>query len=138
MRSRPTSNSVTPDADRVAGSLLAAIAARDYDAIAACFTADAHFLALTPKPQLREHTGRDEVADRYRQWLGSLEPFSVTASDWELIADRVRIRYRFRGRDPERGWQENEHTAYVRLDRDGRIALLTLSCAGFRPTAEPV
>ncbi len=119
--------------EHVAARLLAAIGARDYDAVAECFAPEARFLALTPKPQVRDHTGPEEAADRYRAWLGSFDPFELTAADWEHVADRIRIRYRFRGRDPERGWQENEHTAYARVGDDGRIALLTLSCAGFRP-----
>jgi hypothetical protein len=121
----------------VADTLLAAIAARDYDAIARCFAAEAQFLVLTPKPQLREHTGPAEAARRFRRWLDQLDPFVVLAADSEVIADRVRIRYRFRGRDPDKGWQENEHTAYARIDRDGLIALLTLTCAGFRPLPDP-
>jgi len=128
---------VTRAGAHVAATLLAAIGARDYARVAACFAPEARFLALTPKPQLRDHTGPDEAAGRYRQWLDSFDPFEMTAADWEWIGDRVRIRYRFRGRSPERGWQENEHTAYGRIDETGRIALLTLSCAGFRPARAP-
>jgi len=122
----------------VADSLLAAIGARDYEAIAACFAVDARFLVLTPKPQLRDHNGPAEAEERYRRWLAGLDPFVVLDADREVIADRVRIRYRFRGRDPEKGWQENEHSGYARVDTDGRIALLTLTCAGFRPVTDPV
>ena len=121
----------------VAARLLHAIEARDYAAIAGCFAPDARFLVLTPKPQLREHTGPDEAADRFRSWLEPFDPFEPLAADRERIADRVRIRYRFRGRDPEHWWQENEHTAYARLGDDGLIALLTLTCAGFRPIPDP-
>ncbi len=121
----------------VADALLAAIGARDYEAIAGCFAAKARFLVLTPKPQLRDHTGPAEAAERYRKWLDGLDPFDVLDAGREVIADRVRIRYRFRGRDPESGWQENEHSGYARIDGDGRIALLTLTCAGFRPVTAP-
>jgi hypothetical protein len=54
------------------------------------------------------------------------------SGDVTPIADRVRLRYRFRGRDPVKGRQENEHTAYATVER-GRVAALNLSCAGFRP-----
>lgn len=120
-----------------ADALLAAIGSRDFEAIARCFAADARFLVLTPKPQLRDHTGPAETVERYRRWLEPLNPFVLLAADRELVVDRVRIRYRFRGRDPEAGWQENEHTAYARVDGDGLISLMTVSCAGFRPVPIP-
>jgi ketosteroid isomerase-like protein len=114
--------------------LLAAVADRDYDRIASCFEEDASFRVLTPGP-LRELVGPQEAADRYRAWL-ALEDFELLESDAVAIADRVRIRYRFRGRDPEKGWQLNEHTGYAAV-KDGRIASMILTCAGFRPTDPP-
>ena len=108
-----------------------AIVARDVDRIAACFAPDARLRALTPH-RLREEVGPDAIAGRYRTWLG-LEQLAVTSSDVECVADRVRLRYRFRGRDLRKGWQENEHTAYATI-ADGRVVALNLSCAGFRPS----
>jgi hypothetical protein len=122
------------DDTSIAEELLRAITARDGSAIARCFAPDALLRALTPH-QLREEKGPDAIAARYSLWLDSLEPFGVVSSDVEQIADRVRLRYRFGGRDPEKGWRENEHTAYAEV-LEGRIAALNLSCAGFRP-AEP-
>lgn len=115
--------------------LLDAIAERDYERIAACFAEDASFRVLTPGP-LRELAGPSEAADRYRAWLDTLEGYEVLESDAVAIADRARIRYRFRGRDPEKGWQLNEHTGYAAV-RDNRISSLILTCAGFRPTPPP-
>jgi hypothetical protein len=116
-------------------TLLAGIRERDYEAIRSCLAPDAELRALTPH-QLRDEVGADAVVAQYRYWLDPLERFEVLAADAERVADRVRVRYRFRGRDREHGWQENEHTAYVALD-GGRISALNLSCAGFRPAAEP-
>lgn len=115
--------------------LLEAVSARDYTRIAACFAEDASFRVLTPGP-VREHEGRAEAAERYRRWLESLEGFEVLDGDAVPIADRVRIRYRFRGRDPDKGWQLNEHTGYAAV-QDGEIRSLILTCAGFRPTPAP-
>ena len=117
-----------------ARELLAGIAERDYGRIEACFAADAELRALTPH-QLREEHGAAAIAVRYREWLGSLDEFEVIDSDAVAVADRIRIRYHFHGRDPEKGWQENEHTTYAEVV-DGVIVTLNLSCAGFRP-AEP-
>ncbi len=111
--------------------LLDAIRARDRGRIAGCLAPDAVLRALTPH-ELRWETGRDAIADRYAYWLDPLEGFAVLSADVVQIADRVRLRYRFAGRDPEHGPQENEHTAYATVV-DGRVAALNLSCTGFRP-----
>ena len=118
----------------VVDQLLAAIRARDLEQLATCFAPHAKLRALTPH-ELREENGPEQIVGRYRAWLASLEPFAVTDADVVQIADRVRLRYRFHGRDPVKGWQVNEHTAYAAVV-DGRIVTLNLSCAGFRP-AEP-
>ena len=116
--------------------LLTGIAERDYARIAACFAEDAGFHVLTPKPQLRDHSGPEEAAERFRFWLASLEEYELLDGDVVEIADRIRIRYLFRGRDPDKGWQLNEHTGYAKVE-DGRIRSMTLTCAGFRPTQAP-
>ena len=123
------------DDTAVVGELLEAIRARDTGRIAACFTTDARLRARTPH-ELRELDGPDAIADRYRRWLEPLESFALVSGDVEPVADRVRLRYRFRGRDPVKGWQENEHTAYAAVV-EGRVAALNLSCAGFRPSEPP-
>jgi SnoaL-like domain len=115
--------------------LLSAIAVRDYEAIERSFAPDARFEVLTPH-ELRSHTSAGEAADRYRYWLERLEGFTVLERDAVAVADRVRIRYRFRGRDPHGGWQLNEHTGYATVE-SGRIVSMTLTCAGFRPTRAP-
>jgi hypothetical protein len=119
----------------VCEALLDAITARDCGAIEACFADDARFDVLTPH-RLREHRSAAEAAERYRAWLAPLERFEVLARDAVVVADRVRIRYLFRGRDPKSGWQLNEHTGYAAVE-DGRIASMTMTCAGFRPIPEP-
>lgn len=116
-------------------ALLEGIAARDGDAIAACFAPAAQLRALTPH-LLREESGPEAIAARYLAWLRSLEPFELLATDTERVADRIRIRYRFRGVDAAKGPQENEHTAYAAVE-EGRIVALNLTCAGFRPAGAP-
>jgi len=119
----------------VGDALLDAIVARDYGAIEACFADDARFDVLTPK-RLREHRSAAEAAERYYAWLEPLERFEVLERGAEVVADRVRVRYLFRGRDPKSGWQLNEHTGYAAVE-DSRIVAMTLTCAGFRPISEP-
>jgi SnoaL-like domain len=116
--------------------LLAGIAERDYARIESCFAETARFSVLTPRPLLREHEGPEEAAERYRFWLEPLEHFELLESDVVEIADRIRIRYLFRGEDPAKGWQLNEHTGYAEVE-DGRIRSMILTCAGFRRTTAP-
>jgi hypothetical protein len=116
--------------------LIAGIAEKDYTRIEACFAETARFSVLTPRPLLREHDGRGEAVERYRFWLEPLEHFELLEGDVVEIADRIRIRYLFRGKDPAKGWQLNEHTGYAEVE-DGRIRAMILTCAGFRPTTAP-
>ncbi|MGL6278910.1 MAG: hypothetical protein ACRC50_05065 [Gaiella sp.] len=117
---------------RVTHALLEGIRLRDRAAIAACFAPDARLRVLTPRA-LREEQGPGAIADRYSAWIDSLEPFALLAADAEVIADRIRVRYRFRGLDRDKGWRENEHTGYAEVGADGIVAL-NVSCAGFRPS----
>ena len=115
---------------RVAERLLAAIRQRDWEAIGACFAEDAVLRVLTPH-RLREEVGRDAIVARYRAWLG-LEQLEVVASGAEVVADRVRVVYRFHGLDPAKGPQLNEHTGYGAVEH-GAFVFLNVTCAGFRP-----
>lgn len=119
----------------ICGALLDAIAARNFPQIKECFAGSATLRVLTPGP-LREFEGAEAAADRYRFWLVPLEGFELLEGDIEEIADRVRIRYRFRGRDPEKGWQMNEHTGYGTVE-NGQLTSLNITCTGFRPTETP-
>jgi hypothetical protein len=115
--------------------LLDAIATRDFDRIRGCFAADAAFAVLTPH-RLRTHATAGEAAERYRFWLERLEEYELLDGDVEEIADRVRVRYRFSGRDPEKGWQVNEHTGYGTVAGDCFLTL-NVTCTGFRPAQSP-
>jgi hypothetical protein len=103
--------------------LLDAIRVRHRARIAACFARDAKLRALTPH-QLRELDGPEAIAG---------QSFVLVSGEVTAIADRARLRYRFRGRDPAKGWQENEHTAYATVE-NGRVVALNLTCVGFRPS----
>lgn len=123
------------DLGAVGRALLDGVLALDYDAIARCFAPEASFRVLTPGP-LRRFTGSEGAAERFRFWFEPLERLEFLHGDGEVIADRVRVRYRFRGRDAEKGWQLNEHTGYAEV-ADGKIVALNLTCTGFRPTTAP-
>ena len=122
-------------ATSVAEALLAGVAERDFVRIETCFAPDSVLRVLTPGPLRELHTAA-EAAGRFRFWLEPLEHFELLDGDVEEIADRVRVRYRVRGRDPEKGWQLNERTGYGKV-AGGRIVSLNVTCTGFRPTPAP-
>lgn len=110
---------------------LDALAARDFEGLADCFTPDAKLRALVPT-RVREDDGPEAIAERFRFWVGEIEDFRLSESDVEPVADRVRVRYRLEGKDPEDGVGLMEHHGYLTL-ADGRIEALNLVCSGFRP-----
>ena len=111
----------------IAERLVDAVARRDWDGIAACFTPEARLRMLTPGP-LREDEGPEAIAARFRYWFGELEDFEVRESDVTVIADRVRIHYRAVG-----SGKTTDHTGYLAVE-DGRVAWLVMTCTGFRTT----
>src|SRR5262245_36399921 len=74
--------------------LVEAIAARDADAIATCFTADAELHALVPKG-IRERTGAVEVAALIASWFADSTALELVASTVERVGDRLHVAYRF-------------------------------------------
>lgn len=104
---------------------LDALMLRDWSGIAACFAPDARLRMLTPGP-LREDEGPTEIAERFRYWFGTLDPFELREADTEEIADRVRIHYRAAG-----SGKVTDHTGYLAVE-DGRIAWIVMTCTGFR------
>ncbi|HZR91090.1 MAG TPA: nuclear transport factor 2 family protein [Gaiellaceae bacterium] len=119
----------------VGQQLVSAVRARDFDALAACFAAGARVRILTPR-SLRELEGPEAAADRFRAWFGDADGFELLDAEVTPVADRLRIRWHTRGRNPDKGWQENDHTGYAEVEK-GKIVTLNVSCAGFRPASAP-
>lgn len=114
----------------LAGTFLAALCARDFDRLAACFRPEVRFRALVP-PGLREGTNAEEALGWLRRWFGDADDVTVLASATGTVADRLHIAYRFHLRKPA-GWQVIEQQAYCIVE-DGGISDLAILCSGFRP-----
>jgi TusA-related sulfurtransferase len=114
---------------------VAAIAARDYDGILACLTADARIRYLIPAGPA-EMGGAAEMTAKFRQWFGEADVLEVQSVRVEPLADRTSARYRFLLHDRD-GWQVVEQQTYLDVDEKGRIAAIDLLCSGFRPTRGP-
>jgi len=112
---------------------LHALEARDFDGIASCFAPNGRLRALVPTA-LREDEGSQAVAERFRYWLGDMTDFALSDTAVEEFVDRLHVRYRMRGVDPEDGAVTSEQHTYLTLEGDTIIAM-NLVCSGWRPAA---
>jgi ketosteroid isomerase-like protein len=114
----------------VGTQLIAAIAAQDGAALAACFAPDAQFRALIP-PGLRERTGADDTAALIRSWFADSTALELIDSDAEPIGDRLHVSYRVEGVEDGEPYVVEQHL-YCTV-AGGKIARADLLCSGFRP-----
>ena len=115
---------------------LRAIAERDWESLGHCFAPDATFRAVVAgKAPFLEHQGGAAAANQISAWFKDGDVHEVLESDVEVIADRIRVRYRVRNHEPE-GWFLVEQQAYLTPGPRG-IEACSLICSGFRPIAAP-
>jgi len=125
----------TPDLS-LGRRFLDAITVRDWKSLEDCFAPDATFRAVVPGQRpFHEHQGGAAAADQLRAWFKDGDIHEVLESDIEVIADRLRVRYRVRNHEPE-GWFLVEQQAYLTPGPRG-IESCNLICSGFRPIAPP-
>jgi TusA-related sulfurtransferase len=119
------------EVQEIAGrAFLEALTSRDFDGVEASLDPDIRFRGLLPGG-LRELSGATAVTDQFRRWFEKPDAFEVERSGAEVVADRLRINYRFRLHD-EDGWTVIEQQAFCDVD-DERIERIDLVCTGFRP-----
>jgi hypothetical protein len=109
---------------------VAAIAAQDQEALAACFADDTVLRALTPSG-LRERAGGDEAAALVHSWFADSEPLELIDSGVEEISDRLHLRYRFQGTEGGGDFVVEQHL-YGTVDGD-KMVRADIICSGFRP-----
>jgi len=114
-------------------AFLAALAARDYAGLEACFAADAAFQALVPRG-LRAGTGPAEAVGWLRRWFGAADRLVLEAASVALVVDRLHVSYGFRVHE-DGVWTRIEQQAYC-VVADGRIQIMHVLCSGFRPLEE--
>jgi len=118
----------------VGAQLVAAIAAQDVAAIAACFADDVELRALIP-PGLRERTGAADSAALIAGWFADSTELDLVDSRTAGVGDRRHISYRFEGVEEGEPYVV-EHHLYCTLDERGLIERADLLCSGFRPRTE--
>ena len=117
----------------VGGLFLEALAVRDFEKMADCFTPDATMRALIP-PGLSECEGSAQIVDRIRGWFGSAEEFEVLDGSVGEVGSRVHVSWRLRMHPTPWGddtWHVIEQQAYLRAGQ--HIEAIDLLCSGFQP-----
>jgi hypothetical protein len=112
-----------------------ALAAKDFDRLAGLLDPGVDFRGLTPR-RFWEPDGPEEiVAGVLRQWFEDEDEIEALEKlETDTVADRERVAYRFRVRNPE-GLFLVEQQAYL-SGSGGRITWMRVLCSGYRPIEE--
>jgi hypothetical protein len=109
-----------------------ALAAKDFDRIRELIHPEVDFRGLTPRRIWEAGDPATLISDVLRQWFeDSDEIEALEAIETDAFADRERVGYRFRVRNPD-GLFLVEQQMYIE-ERDGRIGWMRSVCSGFRP-----
>jgi hypothetical protein len=109
-----------------------ALAAKDFSRVVELVDPEIDFRAMTPKRTWEASSPDALVSDILRHWFEDSDDIqSLEALETDSFADRGRVGYRFRVRNPD-GEFLVEQQAYVGPE-DGRITWMRVVCSGFRP-----
>src|SRR4051812_7424273 len=106
---------------------VAALRTRDWNELGACFADDILLRAVVPST-VREVQGRDAAVERLQIWFGDLDPYELVDAEVEPVVDRVCVKWRIAGDDPEDGAVVVEQVGYATVS-DGLISRLDLACS---------
>lgn len=121
----------------VVAAFLDALTCQEFDRLAACFHPTVRARLLTPSALAmpRDAAG---VADKFRQWFGACDVFTVEQAEAGVIGDASAchsIRYRLHLRE-HGAWYACEQQVYGWV-RDGLVERIDLLCSGFQPAKAP-
>jgi hypothetical protein len=129
----PETAKVGPSAS-LGASFATALAAKDFDRIRSLLHPEIDFRGLTPRRDWQAGDPETLIGAVLREWFeDSDEIEALEHLETAAFADRERVGYRFRVRNPE-GLFEVEQQVYIG-ERDGRIGWMRSVCSGFRPIA---
>jgi hypothetical protein len=127
----PETAKVEPSAS-LGASFAAALAAKDFDRIRDLLHPELDFRGLTPSRNWEAADPEAMIGSVLRQWFEDSDEIErLEQLETDAFADRERVGYRFRVRNPE-GLFEVEQQVYIG-ERDGRIGWMRSVCSGFRP-----
>ena len=111
-----------------------ALASKDFDSILGLLHPEVDFQGLTPRRHWLAADPASVVSDALRVWFeDSDEIQALDRLESDEFADRERVGYRLRVRNPE-GQFLIEQQAYLSA-RDGKIGWMRVLCSGYRPVA---
>jgi hypothetical protein len=109
-----------------------ALAAKDFDQIRGLLHPEVDFRALTPRKLWEESEPDAVIGSVLTEWFeDSDEIEEMVQVETDSFADRERVAYRFRVRNPE-GLFLVEQQVYL-SERDGQIGWMRTLCSGYRP-----
>jgi hypothetical protein len=109
-----------------------ALGRKDFDSIRAQLDPAIDFRALTPGRQWEASDATGVIDDVLRHWFGDTEVIEeILSIDTDSFADRQRVAYRFRGRNPDGPFVVEQQAYYT--ERHGRIDWMRALCSGLRP-----
>jgi hypothetical protein len=112
-----------------------ALAAKDFDQIRGLLHPEIDFRGLTPRRDWEASDPDTLIGSVLRQWFEDSDVIEeLVQVETDSFADRERVAYRFRVRNPE-GLFLVEQQVYIG-ERDGQIGWMRSLCSGFRPIEE--
>jgi hypothetical protein len=118
----------------LAAALARAVAAKDSTGVRALLHPEVDFRGMTPG-RVWDADNPDDVVATLGTWFDDDDVIeSIEEVDTDAFADRERVGYRLRVRNPD-GLHLVEQQAYL-SEREGRIGWLRIMCAGYRPVTE--
>ena len=125
-----TSGDVPPFS--VAGTVVEAIARRDFGRVAAALRDDVHLRALLPGG-FKEWHGRAGVHAAFTGWFDGFDEFELVDAVVGEVGTRLHLGWRLRVRAARLAgrWLVVEQQVYADADADDQIYRLSLLCSGF-------
>lgn len=116
----------------VAGVLVDALAAHDFDGLADALDPDATMSALLPRGFVEWH-GAAGICAAFERWFGDVEQFEVNDAAIGQVGALLQLRWRVRVQGARFGSEPMvaEQCAYATCGTDARITRVRLLCSGF-------
>jgi hypothetical protein len=115
----------------LAGAFLEALAAHDFDRLAAALDREVSLSALLPRGLCEWH-GPAEITAAFNGWFGNVDEFEVIDASVGQVGSRLQLRWRVRVRGAR--WDDAmvvEQHVYADTADGGRIRSMRLLCSGF-------
>jgi hypothetical protein len=119
-------------ATTLGADFVAALTDKDVGRLQELLHPEIDFRAMTPRRVWEAGDPKAVISDVLFRWFEESDEIEALEQlDSDAFADRERVGYRFRVRNPE-GRFLVEQQAYL-SERDGRIGWMRVLCSGFRP-----